>query len=318
MTKFRRQHDRNSSAKMSGFYFKFIVLIGVILMIGALFGKRVFDAGSSGSSESSQDLTYHSLDGHYESDSTFTTGGSYLPYATYGEVIVDPHYSIAYAERHEQPIWVAYELTADRLRNQRAKRNDWFEMDDRVTTQSAHHGDYIRSGYTRGHMAPAQDFAFSQEAMDQTFLMSNITPQLANFNGGIWRELEELVRDWALENEHLYIVSGPIFEDGKKLEKIGKNGVSVPHAFYKVILDNREPERKGIAFVIPHEVTDQHLENYATNIRFVEDVTGIDFFSDLLDTDLQDSLEMHYDITQWAFDKQKYNTRVNTWNKRKN
>lgn len=318
MTKFRRQHDRNSSAKMSGFYIKFIVLVGVLLMIAAIFSKRVLDTDKPAASSDHQDLTYHPLDGYYESDSTFTTMGGYLPYATYGEVIVDPYYSIAYAEEHEQPIWVAYELTAERLRNRTAVRNDWFEVDDRVTTKSAHHGDYIRSGYTRGHMAPAQDFAFSQEAMDQTFLMSNISPQLANFNGGIWRELEELVRDWAMEAEHLYVVSGPIFEEGNKLEKIGKNGVSVPHAFYKVILDNREPERKGIAFVIPHEVTDDRLEKYATNIRFVEDLTGIDFFSDLQDASEQDSLEEHYDVSQWTFDERKYNLRVNTWNKRKN
>lgn len=62
--------------------------------------------------------------------------------------------------------------------------------------------------------APAADMAHSAEAMEETFLMSNISPQLPVFNRGIWKSLEKLVRDWG-EKERIYIVTGPVFKDNK-------------------------------------------------------------------------------------------------------
>jgi len=312
MAKLRRNHSSSGSKPLSSFFLKFTLGAAILLILAALIGKRVLpDFDVSPKTQEAWQIT--------DADSTlFETlaGTGYLPYATYGEVIVDPRYSLAYSENHEQAIWVAYELTGERLRARSATRNDWFEIDTRVTTGSARHSDYTNSGYSRGHLAPAEDFAFDQEAMNHTFLMSNISPQLANFNGGIWRELEELVRDWARANDRLIVVTGPVFYNNQEIEYIGKNRVAVPHAFYKVILDADLPEIKGIGFVIPHASSEMPLSNYATSIRFVEELTGIDFYMDYLEKSLQDSLENNFDVKQWPFDEKKFRKRVNEWNRR--
>ncbi len=242
---------------------------------------------------------------------------SYLPKAAYGEVIEGPYFTLAYSEEHEQAVWVAYELTKDQVRTGIAERTDWFEEDTRVSTGSAVYKDYSGSGYSRGHLAPAADFSFDQEAMDQTFLMSNISPQVKQFNGGIWRELEEQIRDWTKREGALIIVTGPVFS-GKQVRRIGKNEVAVPDAFYKVVLDHREPEIKGIAFLIPHEVSDRHLLEYAMSIRALEEATGIDFFSDLWSgRSEEDRIEKQVEPKQWPVDERRYRRRVEDWNNRK-
>jgi endonuclease G len=103
-----------------------------------------------------------------------------------------------------------------------------------------------------------------------------MSPQVPAFNRGIWKKLEELVREWAIENESIYIVTGPILKKG--LPAIGSNQVSVPEFYYKVILDYTEPEIKGIGFIMPNAASKEALSTFAVSIDSVESITGIDFF----------------------------------------
>lgn len=312
MAKFRRQHNAGQAAKAGSMYAKVGFL--VLLMGAALMGYRYF--------MSPEQKTQTELNGgsgnpapNLPAETAGPAPGSWLPYAQSGEVIVDEDFSLAYSEQHEQAIWVAYELRGDLLRSREAERSDWFEEDPRVISGSARHADYIKSGYTRGHLAPAADFVHDQKAMDKSFFMSNISPQMYHFNGGVWRELEENVRDWARLNDRLLVVTGPVWDENPK--QIGKNGVSVPKAFYKAILDADEPEKKGIAFLIPHEKTDKPLDQFAISIRELEELTEIDFYMDLYDKKLQDSLEMNFDMRQWPVNAARFEKRVNIWNKEK-
>jgi endonuclease G len=68
--------------------------------------------------------------------------------------------------------------------------------------------DYTNSGFDRGHLAPAGDMKWSETAMDESFLMSNISPQKPAFNRGIWKKLEEKIRSWAIENDSIIVVTG--------------------------------------------------------------------------------------------------------------
>ena len=88
--------------------------------------------------------------------------------------------------------------------------------------------------------------------------------------------LKELVRTWAVENQSILVVTGPVLKKG--LKTIGANRVTVPEWYYKVILDNREPGIKGIAFLLPHSSHNGGLESFVVPIDSVESVTGIDFF----------------------------------------
>ena len=129
------------------------------------------------------------------------------------------------------------------------------------------------------------------------------------------RELEEQVRDWGRKYKHLYIVTGPILNE-KEFDRIGKNIVTVPRNYYKVILDVTEPEYKGIGFIIPNEISDEHLTEYAMTIDDVEERTGIDFFPRLLSDDLETELEGFVDVRRWKFSEKRYQQRVRDWNNR--
>ena len=240
---------------------------------------------------------------------------SVLPTTNLGTLVKHNFYALSYVEKHEQAEWVAYELTKENLKRN-AKRQDDFRPDPRVPKGSASKRDYRGSGYDRGHMVPAGDMTFSEKAMSETFYLSNMSPQIRNFNGGIWRELEESVRYWTKKFGRLYVVSGPVLT-GEIRDKIGGNEVSVPDQYYKVLLDLDEPEIKAIGFLLPNEVSVDPLKAYAIPIDEIEELTGLDFFSNIIkDPELEAKLESGYNIRQWSFSKRAFDQRVQKWNKR--
>ena len=206
-------------------------------------------------------------------------------------------YSLSYNEKHEQANWVFYELTIDEVLGS-IKRKDQFRADPNIKTGSASLSDYKRSGYDRGHLAPAADMKWSSKAMSESFFMSNMSPQTPSFNRGIWKKLENLVRKWAVENKSLHIVTGGILMDG--LKTIGNNEVSVPEYFYKVILVNDTSDLKAIGFIIPNKKSSKLLFEYAISVDDVEKMTGIDFFYLLSDV-IEDKIEQEVSINKWNF-----------------
>jgi endonuclease G len=240
---------------------------------------------------------------------------NYIPFDISSEIVHHRYYSLGYNEQTEQANWVAYELTKSSIQQPNVKREKYFNPDYKVKTRSSFHRDYSNSGYTRGHLAPAGDMAFNTTAMKESFLMSNMTPQLKKFNNGVWKELEENVRDWAYKKGNIIVVSGPVFYD-KNYERIGQNKVGVPHAFYKVLLDNSSEKYDAVAYLIPHAVTDLSLDEFATNIDEVEDLTGINFFKDFFkNNELEERIESTYLLENWKYDNGKYQQRVEQWNK---
>ena len=99
------------------------------------------------------------------------------------DTIIDrPGYALGYIEYHEQPAWVIYIMTKAEAATKVAKRTNKFRTDPEIPTGSATTGDYRRSGYDRGHLAPAADMAFSWQTMADSFFMSNMSPQKPAFN----------------------------------------------------------------------------------------------------------------------------------------
>lgn len=285
------------------------ILIGLLIYGFIQFSGIGENASHKRSAKSDDGRTYIPLD---------TDGRNFLPQDNRSDIVHHAHYSIGYNSKMEVPNWVAYKLTEASLKVKNVPRAKRFNVDNDVAGKSAKHSDYSHSGYTRGHMAPAGDMAFSKDAMQESFYMSNMTPQLRALNNGIWRELEENVRDWAYDNDELYIVSGPLFYDSK-VDYIGKSTkVAIPDAFFKVILDLEGSKKKGIAFIIPHEKTDDHLREFAVTIDEAETQSGFEMFSDLiLDDDLETELEGTIDVNRWQINKKRFNQRVNHWNKEK-
>ena len=137
-------------------------------------------------------------------------------------------YALGYIEKHEQPAWVQYIMTAEEVSRRAAKRGDDFRPDPEVPTGSATPQDYTRSGYDRGHLAPAADMSFSVKTMSESFFMSNMSPQAPQFNRGIWSKLEKQVRHFATREKRIVVVTGPILPAEKTIT-IGANRVTVPH-----------------------------------------------------------------------------------------
>lgn len=212
-------------------------------------------------------------------------------------IITHTGYSLLYNESHEQANWVAYELTKEET-NKLFERTDKFISDPKVKTGSASNNDYEGSGYDRGHLAPASDMGWSSTSMAESFFYSNISPQTPSFNRGIWKKLEELVRTWAIENNSVYVVTGPVLTNG--LQTIGSNKVSIPNYYYKVVLDYSEPNIKGIGFILPNIGSNEQLQYYAVSIDSVEKMTGIDFFP-LLDDDDEELIERALCIECWSW-----------------
>lgn len=216
---------------------------------------------------------------------------------TKDDVITHFAFTLSYNEEHEQANWVAYELTEEETISKH-KRTDKFIPDTFVKTRTANNKDYMRSGYDRGHLAPAGDVAWSSTALSESFYYSNISPQIPSFNRGIWKKLEELIRKWAKEEKSVFVVTGPVLE--KDLPAIGPDKVSVPKYFYKVILDYNEPVIKGIGFIIPNKASTKPLQNYSVTIDRVENLTGIDFFPSLPD-DQEEVIESTLNLNIWNF-----------------
>ena len=160
------------------------------------------------------------------------------------EMVEHEAYVLGYSESHEQSSWVAYQLTSTELQGT-YKRRDNFRADPMVESGSAALSDYAKSGFDRGHLAPAADMKWSKLVMSESFFMSNMSPQVPSFNRGIWKKLEGQVRDWALHEGSLLVVTGPILTDDVK-QTIGGNLVTVPKRYYKVLLDLEGANQKGI------------------------------------------------------------------------
>ena len=211
-------------------------------------------------------------------------------------VIQHTGFTLSYNEEHEQPNWVAYLLTADEAFATTAPRNDNFHEDPAIPTGSATLADYRNSGYDRGHLIPAADQKWSAEAMDDSFYMSNMSPQTHAFNGGIWNSLENAVRTMAVQNQEILVVTGPVLTDGP-YKTIGDNKVSVPNYYYKVILDYYGNEKKAIGFIMAQDAKGD-ISTYAVTVDDVEKLTGIDFFPLLEDAE-ENELEGSFNVKLW-------------------
>ena len=213
------------------------------------------------------------------------------------DIYTYPGYTLQYDEKFEQADWVAYELTKAEVYGNVAERTDKFREDPNIKNGSATDEDYKKSGYDRGHLAPAADMKYSKEAMKDCFYYSNTSPQAPAFNRGIWSNLEAIVRYWAATNEAILIVTGPVLNK-PSYPTIGPDHVAVPEYFYKVILDCRLPEIKGIAFIIPNKKSSAPIETYACTIDEAERITGLDFFPALPDSE-ETAIESTIDLSLW-------------------
>ena len=216
------------------------------------------------------------------------------------QIIQHEGYTVSYNADYRIANWVAYVLTDKEARSDKAERQNKFVADPLVKGASATNEDYTRTGYDRGHLAPAGDMKWSEKAMRESFYLSNITPQKPGLNRGIWKELEEQIRLWARENGAVLIATGPLIPD-EELNRLGKNRVGVPRQFYKVLCMVVNNQLEGVGFLFENrDYGTTPLRQMMVPIDRVEQVTGIDFFPALPDDEeRQMEATVHTDL--WSF-----------------
>lgn len=212
-----------------------------------------------------------------------------MPNGKQGQVIQRTGYTLAYDKKTKTPQWVAWELTKEETKGNH-ERTDKFLPDPNVEGAKVVTTDYTGSGYDRGHMAPAGDMKWSKKAMEESFYMSNICPQIHHLNTGDWNELEANTRKWARRYGSVYVTCGPIYNGSRRTQYIGKNRVKVPDAFFKVILIQSPKKTCALGFFFENEAGQRPLNEYLVSIDYLEQTTGIDFFPALPD-ELENVLE---------------------------
>ncbi|MEO6490119.1 MAG: DNA/RNA non-specific endonuclease [Ferruginibacter sp.] len=230
------------------------------------------------------------------------------------EVVYHSAYALVYAEPYEQAKWVAHIILPDVIHGNEGRSND-FRPDDKIRSGSAVEADYFLKvmnadstfkfdafGYDRGHLAPSADFRYSKKALSESYLYSNMSPQVAKLNRGRWAELEDLVRQYVVRNHsQLYVVSGPVLRAGLPKIERGINKVTIPEKYFKVVFD--ESNHRAIGFVMPNAECEYPVMNYATTIDSIELITGIDFFYNLDDKE-EAAVEGTYDIYKWVGERE--------------
>lgn len=218
--------------------------------------------------------------------------------------------ALEYAEPHEQARWVAHIILPDIIDGAVGRTND-FRVDPKVTTGTAVEEDYFLKylqpdssykydgfGYDRGHLAPSADFRWSKKALSESYYYSNMSPQVADFNREAWAELEALLRSYLYDHPEtqLYVVTGPLLEEGLPVIERSVNKVSVPKQYFKVALDLAAG--RGIGFIMPNRKIEAPLETFAVSIDEVEARAGLDFFHRLGD-DTESAVEAKLDKSAW-------------------
>lgn len=249
---------------------------------------------------------------HLHDRSIYETYGEYgVPQTTannlqtFHRIFKNDGFLIGYSDFYAQPLWALYKIKPIQS-SQHLPRPNRFSSDWRALFW-VDHNDYAGSGYDRGHIVP--NYAISQlygkNAQQDSFLMSNVSPQRPNLNQKVWQRLEEAAIDrFAPIFRELWVASGPIF--GSNPKRMPNYKVAIPEAFYMILLTTN-PEPKMLAFIVPQNVKGtEKLEKFVASVDEVERRTGLDFFTKLPQP-LQEDLESTIDTTRWQIPTQTKN-----------
>lgn len=232
-------------------------------------------------------------------DRTHVYGGPPQPVNLAGgtvRVLVNTGYVVGYSDTLGNPVWAAYRLHDVELKGA-PSRPEKFTVDSRTVARIAP-GDYARSDYDRGHLAPNYGIAtrYGRPAQVETFRMSNITPQRHRLNAGLWQTLEQkIATSYPGRFGEVWVLAGPVF--GPQPKRL-KGRVAVPDAFFMIVVDESDGRVRTQAFLLPQEPVSERLDSYLVSIDEIERRTGLDFLAALPD-DAETALESRPAARVW-------------------
>lgn len=266
--------------------------------------------------------TSHVAIKYERTDSSFCIYGyPILAEGTPRQILSRIAYVTSYNNSTKCPNWVAWHLTKEYedgpysrhgvpyygesgetlgigMITKQTQRGDYFQdMECQQPRQLLTDWDHRDNNLTHGHICPAADNRWSKAAMNQSFLLTNMCPQDGSLNGGAWQKLEEKCRTWARLYNNIYIISGPIYNNGKFNRTMGRSKVAVPDGFFKIVLRIQDMPIV-IGFVYRNDDTSQNMRQAACSVDDVEQLTGMDFFINLPD-DVENEIESHFSTKSW-------------------
>jgi len=203
------------------------------------------------------------------------------------QVLFNRYYVIGYSYYFGQPKW-ALEITNPPVINAKPEGvecSDNFRVDYRISKIfRANLVDFRGSGYDRGHIVPSTNQHGLEIQNSETFLLSNMSPQLGDLNRYIWKKLENEIR--VLNNKpkilETYIITGPIFYFDQTVTTIGINDsndvtIPIPHAYFKsILIEDKKGKLKMWSFIIPNEGSDNPLSYFQVPTTKEEQHAGIE------------------------------------------
>ncbi|XP_050417889.1 nuclease EXOG, mitochondrial [Patella vulgata] len=205
------------------------------------------------------------------------------------EYYVYENHVLNYDQSRKIPSWVAEHITQDKLKGEANRKHSYFKPDPNLNSKfNAGNDDYLKSGWSRGHMTPAGNHKYNQKAMNDSFYLSNVVPQNYENNAGFWNRFELYCRDLTKKFKDVRVITGPVFlpdlEESEdkifiKYQLIGKRQVAVPTHLYKVVIaesDNNKPIALG-AFIVPNKPIgyDKQLTDFMVPLEILEEKTGL-------------------------------------------
>lgn len=222
-------------------------------------------------------------------------------------------YELEYDKSKFHSRWVAFRFDGN-TRAQSVGRSDEPFMDDPSLSSTLHIGyKGFGPGYDRGHLCASADRLYDRTANEQTFYMSNMSPQLSSFNQGYWVTLESQVQKLGRSktfSDTLYVVKGGTIKEGQIKSYITRNNgnkVAVPKYYYMALLKVKNGVYHSIAFWMEHKEYGYSYKNkaplseimsHAVSVNELEQLTGIDFFPNLPDA-TEERVEDQKDINTW-------------------
>lgn len=290
MNRSKKGKKRKLFKKKSRFNYKLGCIIALIALIPIIYGVYLY-CQQIRSSQKDEPQTSTSL--QVLSSKELAIPISLTPQQE--QIIRHTGYTVSYNKELKLPNWVSYELTREETKG-KEKRNNHFIADPLVKGIIATNADYTRSGYDKGHMAPAADMKWSPQAMKESFYFSNMCPQHPQLNRRGWKNLEEKIRDWAIADSAIIIICGPIIT--KQPKTIGKNKVAVPKQYFKVVLSPFVKPMRAIGFLFNNRQALEPLSTYAVTVDSIERLTNMDFFASLPD-EIENKIEAEENYFQW-------------------
>ncbi|MDE7427551.1 MAG: DNA/RNA non-specific endonuclease [Muribaculaceae bacterium] len=283
-------HQKRNTAKKRGYKRRLLptdrrtlaILLVLVLLCGCIWAYRRYQKGIPAMSP--------------KADASVLTN-VIAPAGTPSVLLDYEGFTVSYNPQHRIPNYVSWELTAAEAASRAADRKNVSFAADADVEGCPVPGDYRKSGFDRGHMAPAGDMRWSDKAMEQCHYMTNIAPQVNSLNTGSWKKLEEATRRWAAADSAVIVVCGPVLTD-RLSRKIGASEVTVPERFFKVIMAPYAQPPRAIGFIFHNNNMPQSMQQAVRTVDQVEEITGLDFFSALPD-EIENQIESTSSLTAW-------------------